>query len=362
VAVVEDLDLDLPRPGLDRCELYRLLSEPVRLRLLALAAEEELAVGELAELLAEAQPNVSRHAAPLRKRGLLVERKQGTRVLVRLAQGAAKDAVVADALAAGRALCVEDGSLARIVEVVRARDAAARAFFGRDQGRPSFAAIPGELPRYLAALAPLLPRRALAVDAGTGDGSLLDVLCPVFERVIAIDRERAQLDRCRARVEQRGFHNAELVEGELESEPVRRAIDAHGGADVIFGVRLLHHAARPQETMRALAALARPGGAVVVLDYAHHDDESMRAQADLWLGFEPAELRRFARAAGLEDVVVTSVPDFAPGAGAPDHHLPWQVFAARRPARGEGRAPDRDSHASHDSHASQKPQKRNLRS
>ncbi len=347
MTAAEDLELDVPRPGIDRCELYRLLSEPVRLRLLALAAEEELAVGELAELLDEAQPNVSRHAAPLRKRGLLIERKQGTRVLVHLAHGAARDPVVADALAAGRALCEEDGSLRRIAEVVRARDAAARAFFGRDQGRPSFASIPGELPRYLAAIAPLLPRRSLAVDAGTGGGSLLDVLCPIFERVVAIDREHAQLERCRARVEQRGFGNVEILEADLGGAAVRRAVDAHGGADAVFAVRLLHHAARPQETMRVLAALARPGGSVVVLDYAHHDDESMRAQADLWLGFEPAELRRFARGADLEDAVVTSMPAFAPGAGAPDHHLPWQVFAARRPS-GVERAAMHDTKSKHE--------------
>src|SRR5260221_491234 len=63
----------------ERWELYRVLSEPVRLRLLALAQQEELAIGELAELLGESQPNISRHAAPLKQAGLLAVRKQGTR-------------------------------------------------------------------------------------------------------------------------------------------------------------------------------------------------------------------------------------------------------------------------------------------
>src|SRR6516162_5398655 len=99
-------------PSYERWELYRILSEPVRLRLLALAADEELAIGELAELLGESQPNVSRHTAPLRQAGLLAVRKQGTRTLVRLADGAHADAVVADALGSGRALCDEDGSRA----------------------------------------------------------------------------------------------------------------------------------------------------------------------------------------------------------------------------------------------------------
>ena len=54
-----------------------MLSEPVRLRLLALAAEEELAIGELADLLGESQPNVSRHLAPLRQVGLVLGAARG---------------------------------------------------------------------------------------------------------------------------------------------------------------------------------------------------------------------------------------------------------------------------------------------
>jgi ArsR family transcriptional regulator len=114
-----------------RWELYRVLSEPARLRMLALAAEEELSIGELADLLDESQPNVSRHAAALRQAGLLSDRREGTRTLVRVAPEAARDAVVADALGSGRALCERDGSLARIAEVVRAREAAAHEFFER---------------------------------------------------------------------------------------------------------------------------------------------------------------------------------------------------------------------------------------
>src|SRR5882757_11115388 len=92
-----------------RWELYRVLAEPVRLKLLALAAEEELAIGELAELLGESQPNVSRHVAPLKQAGLVVVRKQGTRALVGLRDGVADDPVIADALASGRALSEADG-------------------------------------------------------------------------------------------------------------------------------------------------------------------------------------------------------------------------------------------------------------
>src|SRR5215468_1501574 len=114
-----------------RWELYRLLADPVRPRLLALTSVEELGVGELAELLREGQPKISRHAAALRDAGILGARRQGTWTLLRLAAGATDDAVVADAVAAGLSSCRADGTIERIEEVVRARDAATREFFAR---------------------------------------------------------------------------------------------------------------------------------------------------------------------------------------------------------------------------------------
>src|SRR4051794_15777570 len=134
-----------------RWELYRTLSEPVRLRLLAAAAQEELSIGELAELLGESQPNVSRHLAPLRKLGLLAERKQGTRVLVRLADEFEADPVIADALVAGRALCEKDGTLERIAHLIKQRDAAVREFFARASGSEADSGMHPALPEELAA-------------------------------------------------------------------------------------------------------------------------------------------------------------------------------------------------------------------
>lgn len=324
-------DVDLSSGS--RWELYRVLSEPLRLRLLALAAEEELSIGELAELLGESQPNVSRHTAALRQAGLLADRREGTRTLVHLPSDATRDAVVADALASGRSLSEKDGSLARVAAVVAAREAASREFFARP-GKPRIDALPAEMAAYLAALAPLLPRRGLALDAGTGDGRLLDVLAPVYERVVAFDRSEAQLARARERVAARGYENVALVAGGLDSKELRKAVGS-AGADAVFASRVLHHAPQPSRAVAQLASLCAAGGALVVLDYAKHEDESMRDQADVWLGFDPSELRRYARAAGLEDVRVTKIPPPYRGDG-PDRHLPWQVLVASKGQRHHG--------------------------
>jgi ArsR family transcriptional regulator len=319
--------MDVTVGSTTRWELYRVLAEPVRLRLLALAAEEELAIGELAVLLSESQPNVSRHIAPLKASGLVLARKQGTRALVRIAEAASADPVVADALASGRSLCEADGSLSRIADVLRERDRVGQEFFAQDRAKDAAVFEPTDASAaYVAALARLLPARRVAVDAGTGDGGLLDVLAPAFERVIAVDRSEAQLDQARARVAARGYDNVKLLKADLNATELHEHVGA--GADVVFASRLLHHAPRPVDLVRQLARLCRPGGAVVIIDYGRHDDESMRDEADLWLGFEAEDLRRFALEAGLEQADVVRLPSAWCGRGK-DAHLPWQVLVAR---------------------------------
>lgn len=315
-----------------RWELYRLLAEPVRLRLLALASEEELAIGELAELLREGQPNVSRHVAPLRKAGLLAMRKHGTRVLVRLSDQAERDPVVLDGVEAGRALCATDGSLQRIAEVIAQRDESARAFFGSADDAPiNLTELPPELPAYLTALAPLIRDRGLAVDAGCGSGAVLDALAPVFEQVIAVDREPVQLAQARERLRRRGYTNVTLLCDDFDSEAVASFVEERGGADVVFASRVLHHAPKPAVAIAAMANLLKPGGALIVVDYAPHDREAMREQqADLWLGFSDEELAGFARRAGLTDASVHSVDGSRCGNG-PDSVLGWHSMVARRP-------------------------------
>jgi len=324
----------LPSDAASRWELYRLLADPVRPRLLALTAAEELGVGELSELLREGQPKISRHAAALRDAGLLLARKQGTWTLLRLAPAAAADPVVADAVRAGTAACDADGTLARIAEVLASRDATTREFFARS-GRPLRVGPPLELGAYLAAIAPLLPHRALAVDVGTGDGSLLEVLSPLFDRVIAVDRSDAQLALAEERIRRRDLNNVELVRGEYDGQAFRELVleraGRSGGADVVFAARLLHHAPQPARGIAAIASLARPsGGAVCVLDYEAHEDAALCEQeADLWQGFDPRHLLRFAEEAGLVDITIRRLPRAWQGEG-PDRHLVWQLLVGRR--------------------------------
>src|SRR5271163_1952881 len=69
-------------------ELFKAFADPVRLRLLHLLADGEVCVCHLHEALGLPQSTVSRHLAYLRKRGLVLGRKQGQWVYYRLAKPA----------------------------------------------------------------------------------------------------------------------------------------------------------------------------------------------------------------------------------------------------------------------------------
>ena len=312
-----------------RWELYRLLGEPRRLRLLGLTSEEELSIGELAELTREAQPNVSKHLKLLREAGLVAVRRQGTRAFASLSPDLNGDPLLADAIRSGRALCGEDGSLSRIAAVIKARDDEARAFFETPADDASPRSV-SEWSAYLTAIRTLLPRRSLAVDLGTGDGALVELLAPLFDRVIAVDRSEKQLAAAQRRLSSHGYDHVELIQAEYDDPAVSDRVCELGGADAVFAVRLLHHAPKPQQVVSLLASLVRPGGQAVVIDYCSHDDELMREhQADLWLGFDRKELSNFAKSAGLIHPDIFEIPAARYGPG-PDAHLKWQVLAARR--------------------------------
>jgi ArsR family transcriptional regulator len=329
--------------------LFRLLGDEDRLRLLALCAEEELTVGELAQLLGESQPQITKKSQPLREVGLLATRRDGTRTLLKAeidghaaghdrvdttdrdngANGDARDpatAVIRVALAEGRRLCAKDGSLAKVARVVAQREELSRNLFEQPRtDLPPTTLDASSLAGWLPLLAPLLPGRALAIDAGTGEGELLPLLSPLYERVVAVDRSAARLARCALRIDRWGLANVRLREGSIEDAALAEEIAQRGGADLVVIARVLHHVGRPQDVIASATQLLRSGGHLAIVDYMPHDDESLREQGHVWLGFEPDKLRSWLSASRLAHVVVE--PLLQP------HHPPLQLAIGKKPAR-----------------------------
>lgn len=65
---------------------FRVLGDPARLCILHAVCQSERCVNDIMQVTGLAQANVSRHLARLHQAGLLVRRREGTRVFYRAAQ------------------------------------------------------------------------------------------------------------------------------------------------------------------------------------------------------------------------------------------------------------------------------------
>lgn len=82
--------MDMPHPLPDPlveviAERFRVLGEPMRIRILDRLRGRELTVGELAEALATSQQNLSKHLGVLHRAGLVAREKDGNSVRCRIA-------------------------------------------------------------------------------------------------------------------------------------------------------------------------------------------------------------------------------------------------------------------------------------
>ncbi|MDB5569419.1 MAG: ArsR family transcriptional regulator [Hyphomicrobiales bacterium] len=274
--------------------------EVTRLRLIALLAEAEITVSELVVILGQSQPRVSRHLKLLVEAGLVVRHREGAWAFFHLAQTGAGASIARDVM---RRLDPQDSQIAadraRLTEVRRTRaDQAARYFAEQaaDWDRIRSLHVPEEeVERAIGDIVGAGPLRAV-LDLGTGTGRMLQLLAPHAERVVGVDLSPAMLAVARAGVDRAGLRNVQLRQGDIYALPVER--DSY---DLVLVHQVLHYLDDPARALREAARAVRPGGRLVVVDFAPHEHEFLREKhAHRRLGFARAEIDDMLKELGLE--------------------------------------------------------------
>lgn len=68
---------------MNEVEVFKALGDPTRLKILELVKDSEKCICEIIPETGKSQPNVSQHLKVLKISGLINERKDGTRIMVR---------------------------------------------------------------------------------------------------------------------------------------------------------------------------------------------------------------------------------------------------------------------------------------
>lgn len=301
---------------------FRALADATRQRLLQLLGRHELNVHELVSVLGQPQSTVSRHLKVLRVAGLVNDRREGTTVYYRIASPNGNDGV--GAILRQTLEWIAEQPLASdvsrgLTRVLSQRTAESREFFEELGNRWDELRLRwfGEQ-FHLEALLALLPSDWTVADVGAGTGFLIPVLAAHFDRVIGVDHAEAMLAVATDRVNRAGITNAELRSGSLEALPIK-----DGECDLVIAMLVLHHVASPATAIREMVRVVRPGGRLLIVEQAAHENEFFAMEmGDRWWGFEAGQVERWVKSAGVDRPQVTTLAtaasseDFG-GAGAP---------------------------------------------
>jgi arsenite methyltransferase len=167
-----------------------------------------------------------------------------------------------------------------------------------------------------------LPPQAVVADVGTGTGFVAAGLASRADRVIGFDASPDMLAVARRNLSR--FNNVDLREATGDHLPVSSEM-----FDGVFANMYLHHAPDPLTTIKEMVRAMKIGGVLCITDLDTHDHEWQREQmADLWLGFERDDIRRWFAEAGLHDIDVDCAEGTCNACGPDGAVKPLSIFVA----------------------------------
>ncbi len=307
-------------------------AEPTRLRILLLLANGELNVKDITQILGQSQPRISRHLKLLSEAGLIERFREGSWVYFHLPDdsgGGRLARFILDAIDLKDPQLVRDR--ARAMTLKQEREIVAQDYFDThaaewDAIRSHFVADA----QVETAMEEMLGSGPfdLFVDLGTGNGRMLELFAPRYERGLGLDLNHSMLTHARANLERSGLTNCRVRHGDLYNLALA---DDVAGAVIMHQV--LHFLSDPARAIEEAARVLAPGGQILIVDYAPHDLEIMHTEfAHERLGFAKPQIENWMSQAGLIQVGSANVNAPPPGKPATPAQPPLQAKTSKTPA------------------------------
>lgn len=286
-------------------DIFKTLSDPTRLRLLALLTREELSVAELQEILGMGQSRVSSQLALLRQVDLVSDRRDGKKAFYSLRTNLSSRTLAllkaAIETVAELPVVVEDRD--NLDRILQKRRRTQEQYFNLIAGRFGKNYCPGRSWEAIGHLALRLTPAIDIADLGAGEGLLSQLLAARARQVWCIDNSPRMVEVGTELARKNSLTNLSYKLGDIEKVPL-----ADKSVDLAILSQALHHAQHPQAAVNEAFRILRPNGQLLVLDLNEHSFEKARElYADVWLGFKESALHGFLKKAGFAKVEVTAV-------------------------------------------------------
>jgi ArsR family transcriptional regulator len=283
----------------------RALSDPTRLRIVALLERDELSVAELQEITRLGQSRISTHLGLLAYCELVTARREGKRTFYKLNENA--DATAREfiqlAIRGAKELPEHAGDQINLKRVLARRREQAQVYFNQIAGRFDRVYGPGRSWQAFGHLLLRILPPLVVADLGAGEGLLSELLARRAKRVIAVDNSEKIVEFGKAKAKKNHLKNLEFRLGDLQNPP----IDANS-VDLVILSQALHHAENPADALAAAHNILKSGGQILLLDLLKHNFEKSRElYGDRWLGFAESDLHRWLENAGFKKIEISVV-------------------------------------------------------
>ena len=279
--------------------LFRALADPTRLRIVQLLREGELAIGEVAQVLGQSQPRVSRHVRILAEAGLVDRRREGSWTFLAsgLASGKADLGAAVNFLLDGDDDRDRQEDVARLALVRAERGRIAESWFAAHAGAwDALRRLHADDAAVEAAIMKALDKRPLGrlLDIGTGTGRMLELLAPLATDALGIDRSPDMLRLARSKLAH-GSHAVRLMQADAGAVPVEDA-----SIDTLIIHQVLHYLPSPDQVLAEVGRILAKQGCVLIVDFESHNVEELRSRdAHARLGFSDAQIGGWFAANGM---------------------------------------------------------------
>jgi len=286
-------------------DILKTLSDPTRLRLLALVLREELSVAELQEILGMGQSRISSQLALLRTVNLVSDRREGKNAFYSLRANLPPKlhVLLKAAIDSVGELPVMAEDRENLDRILQKRRRTQEQYFNLIAGRLGKHHCPGRSWEAIGHLALRLTPAIDIADLGAGEGLVSQLLAHRARQVWCIDNSPRMVEVGTELAKKNGLANLAYKLGDIEHVPL-----PDKSVDLAILSQALHHAQHPQAAVSEAFRILRPGGQLLVLDLNEHSFEKARElYADVWLGFKESALHAFLKKAGFGKVEVTAV-------------------------------------------------------
>jgi ArsR family transcriptional regulator len=283
----------------------RALSDPTRLRIVALLEKNELSVNELQDITRMGQSRISTHLGLLQESGLLESRREGKRTFYKiLANGDASRAeIIHLAVRGARELSEYAPDQINLKRILQRRTQEAQLYFNQVAGRFDRSYGPGRSWQAFGQLLLRILPPLVVADLGAGEGLLSELLARRAKKVIAVDNSEKMVAFGASKARKNKIKNLEFRLGDLGAPPIEPA-----SVDVVILSQALHHAADPAQCIASAYNILRPGGQVLILDLLRHNfEQAHELYGDRWLGFAESDLHGWLEVAGFKKIEVSAV-------------------------------------------------------